>query len=477
MVNKLRVIIGQGTATEVYRATVAPADGFDTVVIGPRGLWAALPGDHRMGQTPNLLALPGQPTPSATSASGQSVPGLNDFLDVNTYQQGLLALARKNDQRPGTISSVGTGTGTNKQQIQLDSIRARQVGKGIRSGQIKVYTTNPGVTFNADQVIIATGIGPQSKPNPPDGVSGQPDTSLGYPQLMEGIEYLNAPPPYGREVAVFGGSATAAWVAAEAIERSRRLLWFTRPGGSEFRGCTLPGDRNYMILDQTKDLRLLAELRRIDYLPAKRIGTTLLRRPMVKLTLRPTSGDDKICLVDQLIYSIGGNSSDPHALQNLIAREIRSTLQPLRDHNRVLGDDNGVLAISTPDRSLIIIGAAAYNYSQPEFNKQAAPVKSLPTASQVPDGIAMIVASVQAVNNYIPLRQDSQGNITESNLNLNLADRNQLAVYIAAFFPAIAPAAANTIVEQVIAQRSSGAPGKAFGLTEKDFESIIQRYA
>lgn len=476
--SKLRVIIGQGTANEVFRATLSNDDGYDNVILGPRGLWAVLPGGHRMGQTPHALQLPGQPVPAHSTASGQTPLGLQSFLDVNTYQQGLLALSQRNDRRQGTIREVIA----DKNRIQLDNVVATNVAAGFRDGQIRVTTNLPAVQFLADQVVIANGIGPQQRPAPPQGVHGVPNTGLGYPQLIEGIDYLNSPPPYGREVAVFGGSATAAWVADEAIRRSRKLLWFTRPGGSEFRGCTLPGDRNFIVLQNTANVRMLANLQRIDYLPEKRAAGRVLRRPMVKLTLQPQAGPAKICLVDQLIYSIGGDPAGQGSIMRLVDVALRAQLQPLRDSNRVISDGNGTIALATPNRSLIIIGAATYNYTTQAgdpagvFAKQSAPMASLPRASQVPDGIAMIVASVETLNSSMPFTQDLNGRILSSNLNLNIGNRDQLAAYVALYYPDIGPAAANEIVVRAIALRSSKGQGREWGISEAELDNIIRQY-
>jgi hypothetical protein len=95
----------------------------------------------------------------------------------------------------------------------------------------------------------------------------------------------------------------------------------------------------------------------------------------------------------------------------------------------------------------------------------------------VPDGIAQVVASVSAMNNYVPIQQDHQGNVLECNININTADRNQLAVYLAAMYPDLGPAAANEIVVRVIELRSRKQAGRAFGITEQEFEQIIHQYA
>lgn len=83
---KLRIIVGQGTASEVYQYTGAQGE-YETVVIGPKGLWAVLPATHAMGQPPHLLTLPGQQAPKFQAPTGKTVEGLKGFLEVNTYRQ------------------------------------------------------------------------------------------------------------------------------------------------------------------------------------------------------------------------------------------------------------------------------------------------------------------------------------------------------------------------------------------------------
>jgi hypothetical protein len=161
---------------------------------------------------------------------------------------------------------------------------------------------------------------------------------------------------------------------------------------------------------------------------------------------------------------------------------VRAQLQPLRDINRVISDGSGTIALATPDRSLIIIGAATYNYASSAtdpagmFAKQAAPMATLPRASQVPDGIAMIVASVEALNSSMPFTQDLDGRILSSNLNLNLGNRDQIAAYVALYYPDIGPAAANEIVVRTIALKSSKQPGRDWGISEAEFDNIIRQY-
>lgn len=464
---KLRVIVGQGTAAEVFRSTAPVVDGYENVIIGPAGLWTALPQRHRMGQTPELLHLPGQPVPPHTVASGRTAGGMAQFLDVRTYQTALMDLLEVNDAARATRRESGG--------ISLSNLRVTQITERAAGGQMLVATSHPGITFLADQVILASGIGPQ-RAIPPEVFQGAPDPSLPYPQIMEGVQYLNYNGPHGRRTAVYGGSATSAWVAEKALGKSDRLIWFTRPGGSEFTGCTLPGDRNQRVLEATRDMRKLAKLIKVEYRPALSPdqGRPKPRlRAMLRLTLESAGGAREFCMVDQLIHSIGGDPLGEGSMQNLLDDDIKRALIPILDIDRVISSNGeGVLAIGTPSRNVLIIGAGTYNYGRLGVSARSAPMSTLPTASQVPDGIAMIVASESALNNFIPFEQDATGQVTSANLNVNLADRNQLAIYLALFYPDLTTAQSRIIVERVISLRSSGA-GHEFGISEAELVGII----
>ena len=147
----LRVIIGQGTAAEVYRYT-QPYDGFENLIIGPRGLWAALPANLKMGQPAHLLTLPGQQPQPFKNPSGLS--GLNDFLDVNTYQERLLELSKSNDMLQKSMQ-------LNLSAIEIKNCSVQEVRPHSDASKLVVVTKDPKFQLVADQVVIATGIGPQ----------------------------------------------------------------------------------------------------------------------------------------------------------------------------------------------------------------------------------------------------------------------------------------------------------------------------
>jgi hypothetical protein len=475
---KLRVIIGQGTATEVYRYTAASKD-WETIVIGPRGLWSVLPGEHKMGQPAHLLSLPGQNVPAYQSASGKTAKGMANFLDVHSYQQGLLELAKANDKRSGLVTLT---QGKKGQTINLAACKVESVEREFNRTTLLVTTANPRLTLRVDQVVIGTGIGPQRTPEGADiKIVGKPDPSVGFKQILEAAEYFAAAPPYGKEVMIFGGGATAAWVAAEAMERATRLKWIARKssrGNSDpFAGGTLPGDRNFQVISLTTPLRAIANVTEIKYLPAAYAGKRRLRGPKLRVTVQAEGKPPQVCVVDQFVYSLGGDQFAEGSIRRMVAPDLIRALEPVRDKSQALSDGKGTLALATPGRELLVIGAAVYNFETYAMPRQPAPMSTLPRNAQVLDGIAMVVASVSALNNYIPIKQDAKANVVECSINFNTADKNQLSCYVAAFYPELAADKANAIVDEVVLQRSDKAPGREFGVTEAEFNEIVHRHA
>src|ERR1700722_3964445 len=189
--SKLRVIIGQGTASEVYQFTGSQGE-FETIVIGPRGLWSVLPATHAMGQPPHLLALPGQQVPGFQAPTGKTPQGLQKFLDVNTYQSNLRELSK---------SQTGP-------RVEYPNLKVTSIEPGDNDS-LMVKVTDPTCPslagFKADQVVIASGIGPQKQlPDVKIPVEGTPDTTLGFKQIEEGIDYLTHADRLGNEVIVYG---------------------------------------------------------------------------------------------------------------------------------------------------------------------------------------------------------------------------------------------------------------------------------
>ncbi len=505
---KLRVIVGQGTASEVYQYTGAQGE-YETVVIGPRGLWAVLPATHAMGQPPHLLALPGQQAPKFQAPTGKTVEGLKGFLDVNTYQTNLQKLAGQ---------QVG-------QRKEFPTCKVTDI-LPAEGGKIEVKVSDPAnpsfPSFKADQVIVAAGIGPQKQLQdvkiPVEGVA-EPVENLGYKQVEEGIDFLTHSDKLGDTVVVYGGGATGAWVAAEVYDHMKRKnkesdwCWMAQPGGSGFSKSELPGDRNALILEQKKHQERY-EIKKVVYRAKGSIRPALVDlpghpdHPMVELTLKGEKDPEFPVLVDQVIFCIGGNPAASGATAKLIDFRLVNALEPIKDQNRMVSDGAGVLAWSTPSRSLIIVGAAAFNFQSQIYDKkpQAAPMAFLPPNAQVPDGIAVAISTIEALNAYLPASggqartyvvpktitadptsasQPAKGSHNPDadktrehrsnlawNINFNTSNRTQIAAYIASTSDTDA-FTANLQVAAIIYLRSKN----NFGLSDTQVEFVLDSIA
>jgi hypothetical protein len=433
---KLRVVIGQGTAAEAFQSTVGQNDGeYRTVVIGSRGLWTVLPNAHRMGQPSHLLTLPGQQVPQFQQPTGRTGLGLAKFMDVNSYQTGLNQLAGLNRQLNGRAEYPG--------------LKVTAIERVEDTGRIRVRCSGSAdpqfVGFEADQVIIASGIGPQQGPADANiRVTGQPQGGLGFVQIEEGIEYLTHADNVGRDVIVYGGAATGAWIAHEVRARAQgqgprvqNWVWMARPGGRGFTPSELPGDRNWEVLQDT-DHQVRYTITHAEY-----VAPFWFRGPSdgdpgfptthkVKLTIRPEQGDSFTYHTDQLIYCLGGNPAGNGSIAAMLDDGLVADLEPLRDQNRMISDGTGTLAWCTPGRDLIIVGSATYNFSDRMFNKQKqeAPMSGLPTNAQVPDGIAVTVSAIEALNQYMPATPNQRGGF-DWTINFNTSNRTQIAAFIA----------------------------------------------
>jgi len=477
---KLRVIIGQGTASEVYQFTGTSGE-YETIVIGPRGLWATLPSGHAMGQPPHLLAMPGRKVPAFQAPTGKTQSGLKQFLDVKTYQENLMKLA-------------GTQTGQRK---EFTSLKVSSVERSDEDGKIFVKVRDPAnptfMGFKADQVIIATGIGPQKQPQDVGiKVSGNPDGNLGFKQMEEGIDYLTHADKLGRVVVVYGGGATGAWVAAEVNAHMAQKqdaidwCWMAQPGGTGFSKSVLPGDRNAQIVDQEK-FQVRYAIKSAVYRAKDELRATtadipgLPTRPMVELTVQRENADPFPYLVDQLIYCIGGNPTASGSISAMLDDGLVCELEPLKDMNRMVSDGTGVLAWATPKRDLIIIGAATFNFQEPFFNKkaQSAPMGFLPPNAQVPDGIAVAISTIEALNTYMPVTpsgpsggqqtfKQAAGQKVTWNINFNTSNRSQIAAFLASNTDADA-FTANLQVALIVYLRSKN----NFGLNEEQVKYVM----
>jgi hypothetical protein len=451
MSDKIRVFLGGGTAAQVFRQTMQ-ADDMSTMILGEQGLWARMPPNKHMGQPKHLLHLPGQTAPAFGSADGQKTNGMRDFLTVTDFQTGLANLSNTLNSRDNAIS--------------LPNCRVTRIYR--RGRDLRVTTSNPDMNFPADQVIIAMGIGPQAKIET-SLLKGIKPTGLAYQQILDGVDYLSNPiSPENPEILIYGGGANSAWVAELLEPVAKKLVWMARLGGSGFSKSNLPGNRNWKVLNSNKIISMEVELKEIRYQdlgPARKLRVNFIKKGEVYPSIQ---------YFDQIIHSISDNPMQDGGMLRLLDPSIQDELQVVVDKDHVFNDKgDGVLAWGTVNRDVLIIGSAVPTLlTQKAMNLKLLPIQSLPTGAQVPAGITTAVSLISGLNNYIPITQDDFGNVKSSNINFNVADRNQLAVWLAIFYPDLRPSATNEIVNQIIANRSDKT--KPWGLNEQEVMQLIE---
>jgi hypothetical protein len=510
---KLRVIIGQGTSTEIFRQTADPY--YATVIFGDRGLWASVD-RHKMGQPAHALTLPGQPVPRYQTAQGGGSVNSNAFMDSTTYQQKLLALSEQSDIRDNALHLDGwRATRVVRNNSGRFPIKVKYTGR-----QIKGFQAVDG-EIDADQVVFATGIAPQKGHDIP-GLSPA-DLELfkknrGFNPVQESLEFIACrdKPKDLDSVIVYGGGATSAWLCEMVLERKpKHFWWVAREKGSGFTKAMLPGKRNQKVLDNVvhKELNVTSLKYLQPFETARGMGGKPLFAARKEAKLWMTFEDPTMpktighALVDLFVYSVAGDPDAAGSIKKIVDDRLFKELAIIRDANCVLSSKGGgALAWGTEKRDVLVAGAAAFTGMQLPKG-ESAPMATLPWGSQVPDGIAVAVSTISALNSYVPIKQvytqqetpNEKGArplttlVSESNINMNLADRDQIACHLAVFYD-LAPRLADLCVDEIIQQRAKkGAEvkntpdsinthledamhEKAFGLSEEEVEAIIYKY-
>ena len=499
----IRIVIGAGTSAAVFRKAIGQTIDQEvftnprkalvrlaqTIQVGSTEPWHKR-GKHKMGQPSSIVGghmLPGsdrgyqEATGKPPNEFGQFVDKfLKGFQISSTYAEQLDRLQALNGQRD--------------QAIVFDGGDVTSVKRSNIEGYIDV-TVNNRYVLKGSQVIIATGPGPErgydkkmfdGNPEPWQVVSG--------PAFMEG---QTAPVPENLPknewtVAVAGGSATAAWSVETALVRGYTVAaWFQRKSDNEtiadrFKAAFPPGDRNYMVKESVlKSVGRLANLKMIHVTDNPLIS----QRPKIGLEF----DDNEWIYVDQLVYAIGSDFNS--GIGKMLSMDLRNEVIPYRDFNRVISNDgSAVLALGTEDRSLFIVGAGVYNATaalrvfadkkvKPDFvsvnelvngkettvPKEAGQAnyaqiaETLPQSAVPPEGIGLIMASIEAFTNYMPV-----SNIGDWDINFNTANRNQIAAFIA-HQTDLDACAANLAVALIVAIRAQ----RTFGLQEERIRMIL----
>ncbi|WP_019579363.1 hypothetical protein [Pseudomonas mandelii] len=482
-------------------------------VVGDANLWQKISHHHAMGQPKQLLT--GNLLATGRENIGFAPHQLQErrFMSAGEFSTLLQYYLEQHScgQIPHSYVSRITKEGSKYLlAIQMDG----QLGKTIR----------------CDNVIFAPGPGP-ARPlaTVKEGVFSEEHIKSFGKQIIQGNDFMSPnwetplnKSPEETTVAVYGGSATAAWVVELAAMRKMNIVcWFTRPGRdddkdawdriSKFNDAFPAGERNTKVEAQYRDIRHVLKLISI----AKAENSTKLQ-----LTLQGSDGQVRLPPpIDLLVYALGAEHTLTQGVRGVLAPELCSELVAFYDRNLAISSIPSLLAIGSEDRSLMIVGSAMSSAAgfggstlqlQGDSSRTISALASykdiketLPEASRPAEGIAMVMAGIEALNEYIPtnvIRGGRKASFTapqfttssgilhkgapnpdagrisshdidfEWEINFNTSNRTQLAVFIAQTTD-LSSFAANLAVGLIIHFRTQ--PDSVRGLSDPQVYAII----
>ena len=487
---KTTLIIGTGISAAAYLASMARQLGRVRVLGGPH-LWERMAPNHQMGQPSSLLR-----GNLLRGSRAHETPARSGFMSSKAFEQLVTEQIHIHSycQFPG---SMVTGI-----------IRTSSNGYNYR---LVVEYEGERYFFFCHNLIIASGPGPGRPLMVGEDGRVEVATSEYGGHIVGGNDFMSPDwrKPWedsnaGKHVAVYGGSATAAWAVELAAIRGMQVsCWFTRPGDggddaaydvrARFREAFPAGGRNTEVEADYAEVRTVAQLVKVELV---RLGTGSL----LALKFAPRRGAPYWQVVDLLVYALGAAHTARSGIRAMLHRDIQESLVAYYDRNFAVSSQPSLLAIGTEDRSLMIVGSAmssAAGFGGTDLAIQGDPSKrmatlakyadlssTLPPAARPTEGIAMVMASIEALNHYMPatpvpysgeLYLTPEGRLTlhtthfQWDINFNTSNRTQLAAYLAQTTD-LEPFAANLAVALIVFLRGKN----VFGLTGEQVEVIVQ---
>ena len=264
------IVIGKGISAVAYLASVhqylgSLNKGLGNVhVVGSGDLWQKISHRHAMGQPQQLLT--GNLLGTGRESRGFEPQQLQDnsFMTAGNFSRLLKLYLRDHTYGQIPDSFVSRITKEGSQYVVSIRIDGRMGG-----------------SFRCDNVIFAPGPGTAralALSADTEEVLSADDMRAFGKQVIQGNDFMfaNWTPPSSKPlkemtIAVYGGSATAAWVVELAdIQGMNVVCWFTRPGdprdikawdtASKFRDAFPAGGRNSHVQEKFRDIRHVCKL-------------------------------------------------------------------------------------------------------------------------------------------------------------------------------------------------------------------------
>lgn len=461
------IVIGTGISATAWLASLR--EHRDITVLGGKHLWQKMEPQHRMGQPEPLL-------------TGNLLPGRRDFhpSDAGTFMH-----ARD-------FAEIVDATLRRYSSIRIPSSIVTAILPATGGYEVRVNIQGIPSALFATHVVVALGAGP-ARALTTFSANGEKNVNVAAMngRVVAGTDFLSPDwrmpgggPAEGRTVAVYGGSATAAWVVEQAGVRKMQVVsWFTRPGrgdkawdvGARFQEAFPAGGRNQQVKVDSENLRSVRELTKVE-----------LAGERLFLVAQGAQGETWMLAVDLLVYALGADHSGVDGIREKLAPGLHERLVAFYDRNHAISAGKSLLAIGTEDRSLMIVGSAMS--SRAGFGGKGTDLavkgdpgakmsglgtyadisKTLPPAARPTEGIAMVMAGLEALNEYMPVQvhQDKYA----WDINFNTSNRTQLAAWVADTTD-LEPFAANLAVALIIHLRSS--LGTPYGLTRVQVQTVL----
>lgn len=243
-------------------------------------------------------------------------------------------------------------------------------------------------SLRCERAILCTGIGPE-KDLTASGVK-----FLNYPigprvtldETTTALKAISQPALSfaGQSLLIYGGGATAAWVAELAIANGvRELRWVAENGFASAN----PGGRNNEVMALTKDVRTDAKLDTIKFLGDLSSGSGL-EASLTFLASRKSG----VWKPSRIVAATGSNPLAPTGILSVLGSAYED-LQPVHR-------GGGFFACNS-DAS-IIVTSTPLSFDMRKFGADFATVlKNLPEEARVPTGILAARLSATAVANFI----------------------------------------------------------------------------
>jgi thioredoxin reductase len=404
-----------------------------TLVIGESDLWeraGTFNTGYKVGQTSDHVRTPDSTVPVGNDAS---------FRPVSAY----------NVEMRGLRTNVEEGV---KQIGASISFLRGQVTKISESGDgYSVKALSSPLAYTCAKVIVASGAGPTSLPDALKleniGNKELLKHKREYEELIGGTEYLYSHAPKGKQVVVYGGAPTSAWVVARAKQHSCKILWVARSGW----GGANPAGRNKEVIEWATKNKVM---RQTDIASVEVITPPVIGEPRIRVHFTDTTN----CTIHQLIYATGADPLGKGGPGQILESKLRDKLMPRYDPNyRFSPTDDVPVAWATENETCWVVGApvfralgtlgptgdVALKAFQDKYKKIAAIMGEAGTPEE---GVAVVTASVKSTTGYTQ---------TGGNFNWNTADLLELRAFLTrAYGNAFTDNQRNELAREIVAERT-----------------------